>query len=502
MPSRLPSPWQHHRDNVQLESGQAHLFKVCRSDDTGDYALKRLKNVKRVARFEREIDAMRQLNASGLAIVPTVLDAGVDPQGRPYYVMPWYEDGSLEEAIVDGRLEDTNAAVRILLQLVDALEVLHSSGWAHRDLKPANILLSGDQLVLCDLGLALPFGIDGEEARLTTSMEAIGSRYYIAPENESGIADEVDQRPADFYAFGKISWVLLSGHPPLAREAQLEPSNRLATIADEEKLAAWDEVCDELLRLDPRARLADWPAVRTELRALLADLDPYPGETLQAPTELEALVSAAKRFARSSKANEVKTSRVARADYQQQVDSLRNEAWDAAANLVYGLDVNESSGGLVQAHIQDRSNFTLRLLIERGALDDLPELAAHRWDEHCLALSSAGSMCIDGLFHPPPPSVCLGGYVLTDETHAWMLRVPFLAIPDPLLLPTLTFRFRSISGPYRLALPSAKRAARVLGAGVFSTGITLAREYINLLTTGHPIDDPNSWIAEENGSQI
>ena len=134
------------------------------------------KNVKRVARFEREIDAMRQLNASGLAIVPTVLDAGVDPQGRPYYVMPWYEDGSLEEAIVDGRLEDTNAAVRILLQLVDALEVLHSSGWAHRDLKPANILLSGDQLVLCDLGLALPFGIDGEEARLTTSMEAIGSR--------------------------------------------------------------------------------------------------------------------------------------------------------------------------------------------------------------------------------------------------------------------------------------------------------------------------------------
>ena len=176
MPSRLPSPWQHHRDNVQLESGQAHLFKVCRSDDTGDYALKRLKNVKRVARFEREIDAMRQLNASGLAIVPTVLDAGVDPQGRPYYVMPWYEDGSLEEAIVDGRLEDTNAAVRILLQLVDALEVLHSSGWAHRDLKPANILLSGDQLVLCDLGLALPFGIDGEEARLTTSMEAIGSR--------------------------------------------------------------------------------------------------------------------------------------------------------------------------------------------------------------------------------------------------------------------------------------------------------------------------------------
>lgn len=208
---------------------------------------------------------MRGVNAVGLDVVPTVVDAGVDPRGRPYYVMPWYHDGSLDDAILSGRFSGPEAGIRILLQLVDALDVIHSCGWAHRDLKPANILLTGDRLVLCDLGLTLPVDAESDEVRLTDTMEAVGSRYYIAPENESGISDEVDQRPADFYAFGKISWVVLTGRRPLAREAQLETPNRLATIAHEE-LAAWDDVCEQLLRLDPRARLADWPTIRAELQ--------------------------------------------------------------------------------------------------------------------------------------------------------------------------------------------------------------------------------------------
>ena len=275
---------------------------------------------------------MREMNASRLAIVPTVVDSGIDRRGKPYYVMPWYDEGSLEEAVLNGRFGDPQAGIQILLQLVDALDALHTCGWAHRDLKPANILLTGDGLVLCDLGLTLPVGAESDEARLTDTMEAVGSRYYIAPENENGISDEVDQRPADFYAFGKISWVLLTGQRPLAREAQLEQPNRLATMTQEEKLAAWDEVCDQLLRLDPRARLADWQAVRIELGSLLTDLGNTQDESMQAPTELEALRSAARRFARSSAANEVRASRAARAEYQQQVDNLRKDVFAAAGS--------------------------------------------------------------------------------------------------------------------------------------------------------------------------
>jgi hypothetical protein len=76
--------------------------------------------------------------------------------------------------------------------------------------------------------------------------------------------------------------------------------------------------------------------------------------------------------------------------------------------------------------------------------------------------------------------------------------VPFLfSLPGGLVLvPTLTTRFRSVSGPYSLGLPSARRAAQALGKDVFETGLTLAQEYINLLTAGQPVDDPNSWIVK------
>jgi len=103
---------------------------------------------------------------------------------------------------------------------------------------------------------------------------------------------------------------------------------------------------------------------------------------------------------------------------------------------------SECSSARHRARHPERSNFTLGLLIEKGALDGLPDEAGRAWVEHCLIASSAASMGIDGLFHPQPPSAFLGGYVLTDQTHAWMLRVPFLALPDPVLLPTLTARFK------------------------------------------------------------
>ena len=241
--SPLPSPWLQIKGVHPRESGQAFVFKVRRPDDAGIYALKRLKDTRPGARFDREIDAMRQLRESGLAIVPEVVDAGVDDEGNPYYVMPWYEDGSLQTAAMQGRYKDPVTGIRALLQLVDHMDALHRSGWAHRDLKPANVLLDGEGLLLCDLGLTIAAELDSDVTRLTETLEHVGSRHYIAPENESGMSEAVDQRPADFYAFAKIGWVLLTAQAPLPRELQLEQPNRSATVTNEDRLAPWDEVC-------------------------------------------------------------------------------------------------------------------------------------------------------------------------------------------------------------------------------------------------------------------
>jgi serine/threonine protein kinase len=81
------------------------------------------------------------------------------------------------------------------------------------------VLIDGGTVALTDFGLCLDIlDSEGGTERLTDTREAVGSRYYIAPENEGGLNAALDQRPADFYAFGKLTWALLAGRQPLPRE--------------------------------------------------------------------------------------------------------------------------------------------------------------------------------------------------------------------------------------------------------------------------------------------
>jgi serine/threonine protein kinase len=122
------------------------------------------------------------------------------------------------------------------------------------------------RLVLADLGLAL----GPDDVRYTEVEEAIGSRHFTAPENESGLNDDIDQRPVDLYAFGKILWVLVTGRTVLARARQLEPHYRMAIVLDDPSLAPLDALCDRLLDRDPRSRLTDWIAIRSELAEIMS----------------------------------------------------------------------------------------------------------------------------------------------------------------------------------------------------------------------------------------
>ncbi len=184
--------------------GQGDVFVVGRTDDPKLCVLKRLKNPKRRPRFEREVATMRELAAAGVP-VPPVIDEGED-RGRPWFVMPFYERGSLESALDDRRyIDDPVAGVEMLLAISAALAAMHACGKAHRDLKPENVLVAEDRKpLLADFGLALSIDEQKDEPRVTESTEAVGSRWYIAPENETGFNPEFDQSPADFYAFAKM----------------------------------------------------------------------------------------------------------------------------------------------------------------------------------------------------------------------------------------------------------------------------------------------------------
>lgn len=267
----LPKGWRPAGQKRQFESGQAWVYEASLNGSSRVCALKRLKNSARSERFRREVKTMLRLRERGIMGIPEVVDFNLE-EDRPWFAMPWYEDGSLEERVRGATFRDNPlVAVRLLVQVARAVELLHNAGVAHRDLKPANIMLDRDSVVIADLGLCLD--LDQTSDRVTTTEEAVGSRSYIAPENESGINETLDQRNADFYAFGKILWAVLAGRQPPARERQLQPPWTLQEKLGNNRFGALLPLQQQLLEIEPAQRLVDWGVVITTLESFASFLD-------------------------------------------------------------------------------------------------------------------------------------------------------------------------------------------------------------------------------------
>ena len=151
-----------------------------------------------------------------------------------YYVMPFVEGESLHERLTrDGPLP-LGDALRIAREVADGLAYAHSRGVVHRDIKPGNILLEAGHAVVADFGIARAVSFAGD-AELTSSGMAIGTPFYMSPEQITG--RQVDGR-SDVYSLGCVLYEMLTGEPPFrGRNAQIiaarhlhEPPPILASI--------------------------------------------------------------------------------------------------------------------------------------------------------------------------------------------------------------------------------------------------------------------------------
>ena len=158
-------------------------------------------------RFVREIEIAARL--SHPHILP-LFNSG-EWEGSLYYVMPYVEGESLRQRLHRQGPLPVAEAVRLVAQIAGALAYAHALGVIHRDIKPENILLSHDQAIVADFGIARALEAAGE-GRLTQSGLAIGTPAYMSPEQALGSSD-IDGR-ADVYALGCVLYEMLSGRPP------------------------------------------------------------------------------------------------------------------------------------------------------------------------------------------------------------------------------------------------------------------------------------------------
>ena len=172
-------------------------------------------------RFVREIDIVARLSHPHILML---IESG-DADGLLYYVMPYVDGGSLRNRLDRETTLPLPDAIRITEQVASALTYAHECGVVHRDIKPENILLSRDQAVVADFGIARAIEAAGGE-RLTETGLAIGTVAYMSPEQAFGESD-IDGR-TDQYALGCVVYQMLSGQLPFtARTPQALLAKRI-----------------------------------------------------------------------------------------------------------------------------------------------------------------------------------------------------------------------------------------------------------------------------------
>lgn len=199
------------------EGGQAFVYIV--RDTSGkiqeNCVLKRLKNKKRLDRFQREVEVLKKIDHPNIL---RIYDYDTDPvSDYNYYVSEYCRGGALTKPVKEFWKNDLSQKFRLCKEICAGLAIAHNLNPAvyHRDLKPDNIYLRSEYgpAVIGDFGIC--YTQDGD--RFTLTEEAVGSKHYMHPELEDGIIESIKPYH-DFYSLGKVIYWIFSEGKIFARE--------------------------------------------------------------------------------------------------------------------------------------------------------------------------------------------------------------------------------------------------------------------------------------------
>jgi serine/threonine protein kinase len=200
---------------TDLHSQQTVVLKFLNDDLIGNVAV--------FERYKRESEIGNRINHPH---VQHMLNVG-EKRSAEYLVMEYIKGRTLREMLEERSCQPLSPeeALRIILQVCDALAYCHEHGVFHRDIKPENIMIQEDGSVkIIDFGVALLEGARRVTWRGLTG--TVGTPDYMAPEQLKG---ERGMASADIYAVGVILYEMLCGRTPFDGESAFAVMNQHVT---------------------------------------------------------------------------------------------------------------------------------------------------------------------------------------------------------------------------------------------------------------------------------
>jgi serine/threonine protein kinase/Tfp pilus assembly protein PilF len=273
-------------------------------------------NLKRFAREARLASALDHPN------ICTIFD--LDEAEGLHFIAMQHVEGRNVRQLVNGRPLELESALRIGIQVTDALTAAHARGIIHRDIKSGNVMVTDSgQVKVLDFGLAKLLDETEEQTsgihqtELTEIGVPYGTATYAAPEQARG--DRVDTR-ADIFSTGVLLYEMLTGTWPFrgkstvdVRHAVLYDAPKpLAEARPGQTPARLQQILDRAMAKDPDDRYQKISELRDELRKVLQEVSSgAPFEVTAAPARHLAgvnPVSRAMRWLKTLTGSELHTS--------------------------------------------------------------------------------------------------------------------------------------------------------------------------------------------------
>jgi len=199
--------------------------------------------------FEQESLVIAQLNHPNII---HIIDRGLTPKGRPYFVMDYIQGSDLSQVIQQEKLS-LNDKINLLIQICKGMSSAHKNGVIHRDIKPSNLLVDAENhLHILDFGIAW-LAASGKPENI------VGTPDYMSPEQFS--QPESVTHLTDIYSLGVIMYEIFTGSlPPISKD---KLTNSLSNLPED--LAALVQQC---LQTDPQQRPATTDEIRLQLLTL------------------------------------------------------------------------------------------------------------------------------------------------------------------------------------------------------------------------------------------